>query len=121
MNLQETLERFAIIAGLSMDDISPWIPICEDAYDEIKRHLRDETDEDANSRRLNVAAAALAFYRYILYKVSGGGMESFSAGELRIKTNGETSVKMAYNVWKDAKNAVADLLTDDDFMFERII
>lgn len=121
MNLQETLERFAIIAGLSMDDISPWIPICEDAYDEIKRNLREETDEDENSRRLNVAAAALAFYRYVLYESSGNRAESFSAGELRIKANAQSAVKMAYSVWKDARNAVADLLTDNDFMFERIL
>lgn len=121
MNLQEILERFAIIASLSMDDISPWIPLCEDACEEIKRHLKEGISEEENARRLNVAAAALAFYRYVLYRTSGGGMESFSAGELRIKTNAETSVKMAYNVWKDARNAVADLLTDDDFMFERII
>ncbi len=121
MNLQEILERFAIIASLSMDDVSLWIPICEDASEEIKRHLKEGISEDENARRLNVAAAALAFYRYILYKTAGGGTESFSAGELRIKTNAQVSVKTAYNVWRDAKNSIADLLTDDDFIFERIV
>ncbi len=121
MNLQETLERFSIIANLSMDEVSPWIPLCEDACEEIKNHLKKEVSAEENSRRLNVAAAALAFYRYVLYKASGGGMESFAAGELRIKTNAPASVKMAYNVWKDAKNAIADLLKDDEFVFERIV
>lgn len=121
MNLQETLERFSIIANLPMEDISPWIPICEDACDEIKRHLRSGVDEIKNARRLNVAAAALSFYKYVLYRASGGAMESFSAGELRIKTNGKMSIKMAHKVWEDAKSSIADLLTDDDFIFERII
>lgn len=120
MNLQEILERFAIIAGLSLEETAPWTLLCEDACGEIRRNLKTGINEPDNARRLNVAAAALAFYRYVLYRVSSGGMESFTAGELRIKTDAKSAVKMAYGVWKDAKKSISDLISDNDFMFERI-
>ena len=48
-------------------------------------------------------------------------MESFTAGEIRIKTDAKTHAKMAYNVWLDAKHSISDLLKDTEFMFERIM
>ncbi len=121
MDLQEILKRFSTIANLSWDEAAHWATICEDSYSEIKNHLRDGVDENEHSRRLNVAAAALAFYKYVSYRASGGGMESFTAGEIRIKTNVEANIKIAYSVWKDAKMAISDLLKDDNFVFERIV
>lgn len=121
MNLQNIVKRFSIIANISLEEAFPWTEICEEAADEIKSHLKSDVDEDKHRRRLDAAAAALAFYRYILYRASGGGMESFTAGEIRIKSDAKTSVKMALTVWKDAKHSIADLLNDDDFMFETVL
>ena len=120
MNLQEIIERFTIIANLSESEVYPWISLCEDACEEIKNHLKSGVSIQDNSRRLCVAAAALAFYRYALYRASSGAMESFTAGELRIKTDSKLSAQIAYSVWRDARNAVSDLLKDDEFIFERI-
>lgn len=121
MNLQNIVKRFAIIANISLEEAFPWTEICEEAADEIKAHLKNDVDETEHHRRLDAAAAALGFYRYVLYRASGGGMESFTAGEIRIKSDAKTSVKMALAVWKDAKRSIADLLNDDDFMFETIL
>ncbi len=121
MNLQNIVKRFAIIANISFEEAFPWTEICEEAADEIRTHLKSNISENDHSRRLDAAAAALAFYRYVLYRASGGGMESFTAGEIRIKTDAKTSVKMALAVWKDAKHSIADLLNDDDFMFETVL
>ncbi len=121
MDLYEIIKRFSIISGLSSDEIAPWTSLCEDACMEIRKNLRENVVEEDHSRRLNAAAAALAFYRYILYRCSGGGMEAFTAGEIRIKTDSKVTAKMAYNIWMDAKRSVSDLLQDNEFMFERII
>ena len=120
MTTQEVLERFAIIANLTSEEITPWTALCEDAENEIRSHLREDTDEEEHSRRLSSAAAALAFYRYMMYRTSVGNVESFSAGELKIKTDAKTAVQLAHNIWRDARNAVCDLLNDEDFVFERI-
>ena len=122
MDLYEIIKRFSIIFGLSSDEIAPWTSICEDACIEIRKNLRENVVEEDHSRRLNAAAAALAFYRYILYSTSNsGGAESFAAGELRIKTDTSRMINNAKKVWQDAKRSIADILKDENFMFERII
>ncbi len=121
MNLQDIVKRFSIISNLSLEEAFPWTQVCEEAAEEIRLHLKKGVDENEHHRRLDAAAASLAFYRYVLYRASGGGMESFTAGEIRIKTDAKTSVKMALAVWKDAKHSISDLLNDDEFIFETIL
>lgn len=121
MNLEKILEKFSIISGItSPEEIAPWITVCEDAYIDIKTNLKDDVDLEKHSRRLNSAAASLAFYRYVLYQASSGA-HTFTAGEIRIRTDIKTSVKLAHNVWLDAKRGIADLLKDEEFVFERIV
>ena len=62
--LQEVLDRFALIANLSADEVTPWIEICEDSISEIESNLRENIDQELNSRRLEAAAAGLSFYKY---------------------------------------------------------
>lgn len=121
MNLQMVLKRFSIITSIELDESSSWITLCKDSIEEIKSHLRKGIDAEAHSHRLEVAAATLAFYKYTLYRSSTPGMESFAAGELRIKSDPDTSVKMAYRAWQEAKSSIADLIEDDSFIFERIV
>lgn len=121
MNILAVLERFSIVANLTIENISPWIQLCKDSIEEIEKNLKSNADLEINSRRLESAAAALSFYKYTLYRASSSGMESFTAGELKIKNNYDSSVKMAYTIWKEAKNSIADLLLDNDFTFERIV
>lgn len=121
MELQNIVKRFSIIANLSFEEAFPWTEVCEESYDEIKSHLKSGVDENEHHRRLEAAAAALSFYRYVIYRASGEGMESFTAGEIKIKADAKTSVKIALTVWKDAKRSIADLLNDDDFAFEAIL
>lgn len=121
MDPEDTLERFALIADISLAEAAQWLPLCEEACSEIESHLKESVDIDANSRRLTTAAASLAFYRYVLYINASGNTESFTAGELRIKTDVDSTIKLAYAVWLDAKYAISDLLEDSDFMFEMIV
>lgn len=120
MDLQEILERFSLISGLTPEEVSPFTLILEESKNEIESKILDGVDKTAESRRLNAAAAALGFYKYILYKASRSGMESFSAGDITIKKSDITAVNLARSVWNEAKCAVSDILKDDDFLFEQI-
>lgn len=120
MNLQSVIERFSIVAKLSIEETSPWIDLCKDSTEEIERNLKSDVDIELNSRRLESAAAALSFYKYTLYRASASGMESFSAGELKIKNDCNSSVRIASTIWREAKKSISDLLKDTDFAFERI-
>ncbi len=120
MDIQEVLKRFAMIASLTVEEAAPWITLCEDCICEIKKHVKKGVDLENKERQLNAAAAALSFYKYTLYRASGAGMDSFTAGDISIKSEKKTSVQMAYNVWTEARSCVCDLLEDDGFIFERI-
>ena len=124
MNLQKILEKFSIISNTELDDISSWIPFCEDSMEEIKAHLKKDVDieEPSNARRLETAAATLTLYKYILYNITSNiNTETFAAGELRVKTNYTASIKSAYQAWEQAKNSISDILIDETFTFERIV
>ncbi len=120
MNLQTVLQKFLIISNIEIDESSSWIELCQDSVEELKSQLREDVVIEDHTHRLEVAAATLAFYKYTLYNASYPGMESFSAGELRIKSDPNTTVKMAYRAWQEAKSAISDLIKDDNFIFERI-
>ncbi|MDO4476841.1 MAG: hypothetical protein Q4B93_02615 [Clostridia bacterium] len=120
MNLQTILERFVLISGIPENEVCEYIPMCEDAQEEIASNLKSGADISAYERKLNVAAATLAFYKYTLCRASGGNAESFAAGELRIKNNLQSNVNMAYRLWMEAKKAISPILEDTDFFFERI-
>lgn len=120
MNLEEILMKFALIANLTLEEASPWMPICSDAAEDIKLKLKSGIDIDTNSRRLTTAAAALSFYKYTLYRSSGVGMNSFVAGDIKIENDTNASIKAAFTVWEDAKKSIADLLVDEDFVFRQV-
>ena len=120
LDLQGILERFSLISGLSAEEASLWEPLLIDAKEELECKLKDYVDTVAEARRLNVAAAALGFYKYTLYKVSGAGMGSFSAGDISINLNNKEILNAALNIWLEAKATISDLLKDDDFLFKII-
>ena len=123
MNLQTVFQKFSIISNIKITDSSKYLPICEDSINEIQIHLRNDIDaeSDFNLNRLETAAATLALYKHILYtSTAPTSMESFSAGELKVKTNTSSAVKSAYQAWQHAKNSIRDLLIDETFVFERI-
>lgn len=120
LDLQEILERFAMIADIALDDASAWIPICREAMDEIKQRVKDDVNVPGSQRRLNAAAAALAFYRFILYKASGTSITTPASADSGVLNDRRVGVRAAYDVWRSARGAVADLMTDDDFTFRGV-
>ena len=120
MNLEIVVQRFSVIANIEIEDSSKWIPICGESMEEIKMHLKEGVDKEKNAHRLEVAAAALALYKYTLFTATTLTTESFTAGEIKIKTDPNTSVKMATKVWQEAKKSISDLIKDENFVFERI-
>lgn len=120
MDIQEILKRFALIASLSDEEVSPWLPICSEAEEDIRRMLKDPLAEEQNGMRLNAAAAALVYYRYTVYRASGEGMNDFAAGDIKVTIDKKTMVDLAYRVWLDAKALILDLINDNEFLAERV-
>ena len=110
------MERFAFMADLSADRAVKFLPLCEDAAEEISRKaIRNDV---AAQRILCAAAAALTLYRWALV-VASGDLGGFSAGDVKI-TKSSANVAMAKEVWREAAAAAAPYLEDDSFLFRRV-
>lgn len=115
------LKRFSIISGLTLLEAADFEEIVKWACSEIKRKIRNNIDEQSESARLNAAAAALAFYKYTLYKSSRDEADSFSAGDVSIKCSGKNILDRAYKIFEQEKANASDLLIDDEFLFSRTV
>lgn len=120
LDLQEILTRFALVAGLNLEEAAPWMTICNEAINELRSKLKDPTAEDSNSERLNAAAAALSFYKYTIYRSSGLGMNNFSIKDIKINADNKLSIKAAKSILNDAMANIHDLILDNDFLFQRM-
>ena len=120
--LESVVEKFSIISNIEIEKCSKWIPICNESLNEIQIKLRETVNlEDTTvTYRIEAAAAALSLYKYALYSGANMAMQSFSAGEIRIKSDKAGAVKIAKKIWQEAKNSIADLIKDENFAFERI-
>ncbi len=115
MNIDEIMERFAVLAGLTAEEARQWQPLCEDALVRIQSQCREDVDPAEQSGVLCAAVSALAFYQYALCgSVTDGG--DFTAGDVKI-ARGTQAADCAKALWLEAKAAAAPLLRDPGFYF----
>lgn len=119
MNFEQIYQRFIEISGLSETDTVKWQWVCNAAIDELKARLRNNIDYEADGDRLNNAAAALAFYKYSVLNIQDD-ISSFKAGDVTVALSADKT-KSALEFWKVSEKAVSDLLTDDSFLFKRVM
>ena len=119
MCVNYVVDRFALISGLSPQEISDWIFLCADACDYIESVLVDRENKDkADERRLINAAAVYAFYRYCLYAYED--LDSFKAGDVEV-TRREDMLGRAEKMWQREKESLRGIInTDSGFLFRRM-
>lgn len=101
-----------------MEDVGAYQALCADAAGEIGAGQRASCGEEGRGA-LTAAAAALAFYRYVL-AYAGTGAESFSAGDVKV-TASDGNPESARKLWEGAAAAAAAYLADTGcFLFGRI-
>lgn len=115
MNLEEIKNRFALLCGLTAAEASQWSGLCQSAYDRIRCQCRDDVDLVEQGSVLSAAAAALAFYEYVLCREEQDGGD-FAAGEVKI-TKGGRGIDCARALWQQAQVEIAPLLRSDTFFF----
>lgn len=120
MNLSKVLENFLLISGVDQNKSIVYMPILKSAVRKLTSKLKNKTTKEEDEPRLNHAAAALAFYDYILCMKSKNSVASFSTGEINIKTNLDSSLNAAKDIWLSEKEGIIDLLKDDTFAFSGI-
>ncbi len=117
LDTQEILERFSLISSLPMEVAVGYTTLCSDAGEELIRRLRGTVSEE-NAPRLEAAAAGLAYYRYAMYQAANA--EDFTIGDITVTSARNDKVNLAREIWRDAEREIADLLSDDGFVFRGV-
>lgn len=118
VDYEQVLERFITLTGMDEDTAIKWQWLCNDAIISIANRLKSNVNADESCGRLSAAAAALAFYNYTVLK-GDDKISSFKAGDVTIGFSNSLSVD-GLTLWQQAERSVADLLTDDSFIFKRV-
>ncbi|WP_050697088.1 hypothetical protein [Anaeromassilibacillus senegalensis] len=118
METEKILEQFALMAELDERRADKYRSFCDQAKEQLEA-LAKPGESYAAARALEAAAAALAFYRWSLFRTAVGVETGFAAGEVRVTKSG-TDVAMARQLWREAEAAAAPYLRDEGFVFERI-
>lgn len=121
MELNGILNRFSFLSGLSLNESNSFIPFCNDAKTEIQLKIKPNIDESAESERLEAAAAALSFYKYVLHKASLQSTQSFSAGDVSVREDYKQQIESALSMWHEARASVCDILQDNEFCFQQVM
>lgn len=120
MDLENIIERFALLASLSREEANNFTYICSDSKEMIISKLLPDVDLTLHSERLIAAAGALSLYKYMQIKALRESVESFSAGDITVKENISKALDVAHEIWQSEKAKISDLLKDEDFVFWQV-
>ena len=117
MRFKEIIERFTLVSGFEMKDVSRFLPIIADCKAFFEERMSDELS-DADRRRLVHACAVYAFYR-----VSQMGrlddLSSFKVGDVQM--NVEAIGEAAQKLWKAEQENISDIVDiSGEFAFRSV-
>ncbi len=120
MNIEKIIEIFGRLAGLEADEATDFRFMCESSVGYITSRLKPGVDIRHRCSRLEFAAAALAYYRFILWRLTDGGSNEIKVGEISVKENGTKQLEGSEQLCKEAFSAISDILETTDFVFRGI-
>ena len=120
MNIEDVVDIFTRFSGLSSEDVIKFRFMCLNAFEYVKSHTKSGTDMSVYGGRLTFAAAALAYYGYILWSVSDGDGSEIKTGDITVKPIAEKQLESAEKLCRNAFSAISEVFDDGSFVFEGI-
>ena len=120
MNLNDVIERFTMVSGLKMSEVSRFLPLIADCKALFEERAQEGLS-GAQIKRLAHACAVYAYYRVCLL-IRDGGLESFKAGDVQIATGKLADIcASAQRMWEEERAVIADIARFDDcFAFRSV-
>lgn len=118
MDIENIISVFSRLSGIDEESSVMLRFICENTQDYIISHLKPDADICGCSSKLEFAAAALAYYRYILWSDTENG-ENITVGDISVKGSAERLEK-AYRIYRQAVSDISDIFDDGCFVFEGV-
>ena len=104
MSLKEIIERFTLVSGLEMKEVSRYLPIIEDCRLFFESRVGELSEADM--RRMEYACAVYAFYK-ISRAGRLDGLRSFKVGDVQMDIGalGEYAEKL----WAEERECISDI------------
>ncbi len=120
MNIENIIEIFCRLSGISAENVSGFRFLCENALMYVQSRLKPDADVTGGGSRINYAAAALAYYRYILLNVTGGDIGEIKVGDISTKSSSAKELEAADKFCRDAFEDIAEFLENNEFIFTSV-
>ncbi len=117
MNMEEILRIFCRLSGLDYEDAADFRFMCDTALSYIRARIKHGSDIEFYGGRINFAAAALAYYRYVLWSLTDGVANEINVGEIRVKHGGSSELEAADKLCRETFADLGDILESENFVF----
>ncbi|WP_407383842.1 hypothetical protein [Ruminococcus sp.] len=105
MRLKEIIERFTLVSGFEMKEVSRFLPIIADCKALFEEQLRDS--DERGLKRAEHACAVYAFYRVsMLGRLDD--LSSFKVGDVQMSV--EAIGDAAKRLWEAERESISDLI-----------
>ena len=112
MDIENIFDIFCRLAELDKDSSVRLLFLCEGAMRYVMHRLTDPAAVECGGRT-EYAAAALAYYRYVILSLTDGGAGEIKVGDITVKQNGcdkaEAAESGGSNIFESIANAISDL------------
>ena len=118
MEFDIVFKKFVTMAELDSEQADRWKHLAYESMVDINDIITPDYHSGRYRRRVESAAAALAFYRYKQILCANGETSGLKAGDLTVYDSKE-SLAHAYSIYCDALLDISDLIMTDDMVFGR--
>lgn len=120
MNIENVIDIFTRLSALEAEDVLKFKFMCENAMEFVNSRIKDNVNTGAYGGRLCFAAAALAYYRFVLWSLTDSGGDEIKIGEVTIKPTASKQLEAAEKLCREAFDSLGEIMPDDGFVFERV-
>lgn len=118
MNIANIISRFALVSGVENSEIYRWRTLIDDAVSYVNSLVKKSDTDENDNRRLEMLCAVYAFKLYEL--CNDESISSFSVGDVKVASSAERSGR-AEKMWREYAEKAQDLISDEKFLFGRVI
>lgn len=118
LEFEKVLGAFSLLAELNENEARAASTVVELAIAELNSLLKPNACNEATHDRICHAAAALAYYKYVLLESTRS--MGFSVGDVKMSTPTAATLAMAKAIRDDALGAVYDLMDSRTFAFVQV-
>ena len=120
MNIDKVFDIFCRLAELDKNNSVRLRFLCEGSVRYVLYRMKNKANAVCGSGRAEFAAAALAYYRYVLLSLTDGNGGSVKIGDISLKQSGFERADAAEKLCRDAFAEITDLIGDNEFVFKGV-